>query len=1275
MKANHYVFPAVLLMFILHVLVVRADEGMWLPNLIERLNYANMKEMGLKLTAEEIYSINHTSLKDGIVGLSSNGSTSGFFCSGSVISDQGLIITNYHCAYKYIELHSTLAYDLMNDGFWAMHKEEELINTGLSASFLVRIEDVTKMIIPKLTDGMTETDRSNKVNEITSELKKEASSNGRYQVEIKEFYAGNEYYLFVYEVYKDVRLVGAPPSSIGQFGGDTDNWAWPRHTGDFCLFRIYQSPDGKPAEYHQSNIPLKPKYHIPISLNGYNEGDFTMLLGYPGKTERYFTSQGIQYLTDSYNPELAKIYQEKINVLNRSIKENPDLKFKYAAELSSLSNFYKYFTNQTEIINHNNLIQKKKEEEYAFLSWANSDSGRRDKYADIFQLSEKSYEKSSKISKELFYNLNASYNGPEIFQFSYKFIRLYSQLENNSSEQYIQSTIKTLRDNTDEHFKKFNKELDTRMTQGLLSLYVNNIPEAKMPSEFLSLLKQYKGNVNELTVFLFEKSIFSEKETVVEFLDNPKLKTLQKDPIYVIVNSLYQTLMEVLKEYRSNENEIEVFQRKYIKGLREMHPEKTFYPDANSTMRLSYGTIRSYSKSQDFYEYYTTLDGMIAKESGENSEFIVSPRLKQLYQSRDYGQYGDQGSLKLCFISNNDITGGSSGSPVLNGKGQLIGIAFDSNQDGIAGDVFYNPLLQRTIVLDIRYILFIIDKYAEAKNLIYELKIAGEKPVVIAQNNNIPNKPVVQTVSHNKTIIKPAQISIDDVKLIDPNENNVIDATEQVYLSLMLSNNGQGTAKQLVTEINDNSNTYGLKYQKSISFGDLPPNQSREYRIPIESNINLSQTIASFSIIVREQNGFDSDPIEIKVPTSSFKFPEIKVMDYKYSDNLIVPGNPSYLEILIQNRGLGIAEDIQIEFELPDNVFPAGDFVFTINEMQPNESHKIQFDFLVNKRYFEKELPITVIIKEKYGTRGDKRVLSAMIKGSDDLAVQTFGFNPIENNEPNINITDAFLTSYIDKDIPRNTVKRENRLALIIGNEDYTSYQRTLSSEVNVTHAVNDAKIFREYVTSTLGVEERNVFLLTNATTGLIYQKIDQVTKILEKLGENGELIFYYAGHGQPDEITKVPYLLPVDVSASNLATAISLNELYEKLSSTNARKITIFLDACFSGGGRNSGLLAARGVKVKPKENIIRGNMVVFAASSGDQSALPYDEMNHGMFTYFLLKKLKETKGEVTYKELADYLQYNVSLESLRINNKEQDPQINISVDINTIWENWVLY
>jgi hypothetical protein len=519
---------------------------------------------------------------------------------------------------------------------------------------------------------------------------------------------------------------------------------------------------------------------------------------------------------------------------------------------------------------------------------------------------------------------------------------------------------------------------------------------------------------------------------------------------------------------------------------------------------------------------------------------------------------------------------------------------------------------------------------------------------------------------------KPPLLELTEIAFTDANGNNRVDAFEQCNISFTIANKGKGNANNLKVLLQNSGLISGLVFEKTTLIGKIEPGKIQKVSIPISSDVNLTTGKANFQISFEEDKGFPPDAFELNIDTREFSKPDVRVVDQSFlTDNgNIKLGYPIQLKVLVQNVDQGIAENVNVSFLYPAvNVFPNDNSEFSLGILQPGDSKELVFEFQANKKYTEKTIPITVKITEKYGKYAQNKNVAATLDARSAGTTITIASSASDNT---FEIQTASLTADVDKNIPQIEIKYPNRYALIIGNEDYTSRQDGLSTEINVAFAANDARIFKEYAVNTLGVEERNVFLLINATAGEMSQKIELVCQILSRLGESAELIFYYAGHGFPDENTKIPYLIPVDVSATNLSSAIKLNNVYSKFAATNAKRVTIFLDACFTGGGREAGLLAARSVKVKPKNEILSGNMVVFAATSEDQSALPYKAKQHGMFSYFLFKKLQETKGDVTYGDLEKYLRDKVSIESLRINSKAQDPKASVSYDAENVWENW---
>jgi hypothetical protein len=509
------------------------------------------------------------------------------------------------------------------------------------------------------------------------------------------------------------------------------------------------------------------------------------------------------------------------------------------------------------------------------------------------------------------------------------------------------------------------------------------------------------------------------------------------------------------------------------------------------------------------------------------------------------------------------------------------------------------------------------------------------------------------------------------ISLIDENGNKKIDANEKAMIYFQLKNSGTGPGLNLTVTVEDENRVQGLNFNHTTPIGVLNAGEEKQIQIPVSGNMDLTSASALFKIQVMEANGFDSDPIEIEMETKAFKEPKIKVVDYKVTSensSTLQKRRPFDLQILVQNVGMGTAKDVKVDLLIPEGIFClSANENQLIGNLKPGEEHLIEYSLVTNNRYSSSTIPLKLLLSESYGRFAENKTITLTMNqgvSSEKLVVKGM-------DEPAALITVGSLTSTVDKDIPVILEKNPNRIALIIGNEDYSN---TLNSEINVSFARNDAETFRKYAINVLGVEERNVHYLLNATAGQMRREIDLVTAILKRMGGQGELIFYYAGHGFPDEVTKTPYLMPVDVDATNLASAIKLADVYKKLGKSGAKRITIFLDACFSGGGRNQGLLAARSVSIKPKKENISGNMVVFSASSEQQSSLAYRAEQHGMFTYFLLKKLQESKGDLTYGELAGYLKNKVGLESLRVNGKPQDPEVNVSYNILNDWKNWKL-
>jgi hypothetical protein len=695
----------------------RADEGMWLLPLIEKMNMGKMTELGLKLSAEDIYSLNKASIKDAIVIF-------GGGCTGEIVSPEGLILTNHHCGYGSIQSHSKVEHDYLRDGFWAMSKEDELPNPSLSVTFLVRIEDVTSQVMANVKEGMSENDRTTAVNEARKNIEKEAAEGNNYKIQVGSFYGGNYFYLLVYERYNDVRLVGTPPSSIGKFGFDTDNWEWPRHTVDFSVFRVYSGPDGKPASYSKENIPLKPKYYLPVSIKDLNKDDFTMILGYPGRTTRYMTSFEINEQLQITHPNRIKIRGIKQDIWMKDMQADEKVNIQYSSKYSGSSNYWKYSIGQKASLEKLNVKTQKEELENQFNNWVAGNSDRKEKYGEALNMIKKATEGRAEYLNSMQY-LTECIQGCELLLMNRGAGALIDALESGDNQK-IKDASAQIKENGKNFYKDYNPPTDNKSMKAMMRLYRTDVP-VKFHPDFYSVIvdKKYKGNIDKFVDDMFARSIFVNEEKLNAFLNKPDLKILEKDLLHLTAVSISNKAAEVSKELSEYDIELSTGKRLWIAALMEMAPEKIQFPDANSTMRLSYGTIQDYDpKDAVTYKYYTTLQGVVDKYKPGDYEFDLPQRLIALNEKKEYGRYGSpKGYMPVCFLTTNDITGGNSGSPVMNGKGELIGLAFDGNWESMSGDIAYEPELQRTIVVDIRCVLWVMDIYAGAKHLVDEMTI------------------------------------------------------------------------------------------------------------------------------------------------------------------------------------------------------------------------------------------------------------------------------------------------------------------------------------------------------------------------------------------------------------------------------------------------------------------------------------------------------------------------------------------------------------------------
>ena len=708
-----------LLMVVMLPSVAKADEGMWLLSLIGK-NYTDMQRAGFQLNAEDIYSINQSCLKDAIVGLGNAGSPFWHFCTGEIISNQGLMSTNHHCGYGKLQEHSTVEHDYLRDGFWAYSKEQELPNPGLTASILVRVEDVTEKVKSVLSDDMSEDDRATAIQKVSEEIASKAVEGTVYNAKVIPMFNGNQFFLFVHIIYRDVRLVGAPPSSMGKFGGDTDNWSWPRHTCDFSMFRIYTAPDGTPADYSSDNVPLKPKHHLPVSAGELRDGDFAMVMGFPGTTDRFLTSYGLEETMDITNKLRYEIRTVKINILREEMAADQATRIKYASKYASCSNYWKYSSEQNKALRALNTMGLKKEVEKEYADWARTQAP---KYGRALDMIRDGYAARRNVEEANQYILEGLLTGPEAPLFAARISNTFQRLLQEDKK----ADLSAFEGYVNNFYKDFDVNIDKRLVANMFKYVVVNMNPEFCPEFLAKADKKYKGNFEKYAEDLYAKSIFASQERLSKFMQKPNLKELQKDPLAkagMEALATYFALDEAVpKEVQDN---LQRGIRDFTDGILQINSgKKLMAPDANSTIRLTYGNVMSYDpKDGVSYHYYTTMKGVIEKEDSTNSEFVVPQRLKDLYTARNFGAYASKsGELPTCFITNNDITGGNSGSPVINGKGQLIGLAFDGNGEAMSGDIDFEENLQRCICLDSRYMLWVIDVYAGAKNLIEEMDI------------------------------------------------------------------------------------------------------------------------------------------------------------------------------------------------------------------------------------------------------------------------------------------------------------------------------------------------------------------------------------------------------------------------------------------------------------------------------------------------------------------------------------------------------------------------
>ncbi|OQX73585.1 MAG: serine protease [Bacteroidetes bacterium 4484_276] len=712
---------AITFLILLQTTVSRADEGMWIPLLLEQLNEKEMQDMGMRITAKDIYDINNSSMKDAILLF-------GRGCTAEIISEEGLILTNHHCGYRQVQSHSTIEHDYLTDGFWAMDQGDELSNPGLTVTRLVRMEDVSAIMLEGVEASMTEKTRDSVLKVNGDKIKEEAEKDNHYKAYVRPFYYGNEFYLFVTEVFKDIRLVGVPPSNIGKFGGDTDNWMWPRHTGDFSLFRIYVNKDNAPAEYAEGNVPYKPLHSLPISVKGVEEDDFTFIFGFPGRTQEYLPSDAIEMITEVQNPARIELRRQKLDIYESYMGQDTKVRIQYSAKHAGLSNGWKKWIGENKGIMKLDGIKKKQAYENEFNKWANSSPELKKKYGGLLDGFDATYQSLSDAQEQYSYLIEAGL-GIEIVRAARQLTALVqlSQKEGVTDEE-IQKEIDGTINGGEKFYKDYYMPIDKKVFVKMLGSYRDYAGAGKRPPVFDLIDTKYKGDIQKYADDLYNKSMFSSEGDVMAFLKKykkSKYKKILKDPAYQLASGFIDFYRKNTWEQLTQSNaKIDSMMRIYMKAQMEMEPGKRFYPDANSTLRVAYGKVKPYyPRDAVFYDYQTTLEGILEKEDPNIYDYVVENKLKELYESKDYGVYGDDGEMPVCFIATNHTTGGNSGSPAFNADGELIGLNFDRCWEGTMSDLMFDPDQCRNIMLDVRYFLFIVDKFAGAGHLVDEMVI------------------------------------------------------------------------------------------------------------------------------------------------------------------------------------------------------------------------------------------------------------------------------------------------------------------------------------------------------------------------------------------------------------------------------------------------------------------------------------------------------------------------------------------------------------------------
>ena len=704
---------------------LRAGEGMWIPQLLQQLNEKEMQAMGMQISADDIYSLNHSSMKDAVMLF-------GRGCTSEVISRQGLLLTNHHCGFSAIQRHSSLDHDYLKDGFWAMNQQEELPNPGLTATVLIKMEEVTRAVLDGVKPDMSEAQRNQKIHENASKLVKAFEAKSPYQAVIKSFFKGNQFYMIVTQTFKDIRLVGAPPSAIGKFGGDTDNWMWPRHTGDFSLFRIYVDRNGNPAPYSKDNVPYRPNYFFPISLKGVHTGDFTFVFGYPARTNEYLPGYAVEQIVNHDNPDRISIRQIRLDLFKKYADRDPKVRIMYASKQAHVANAWKKMIGQNLGVKRVRGIEKKQNFEKQFDQWAHSSPDRQQKYAGLLPAFKTTYAALVPYNHAYYYLYEAGM-GMELVAFARRFVRLTElSKESSPNQEAIHNEVASLKRYLPVFYKDYEKSLDQEVMTALLKKYDKDVNFPFKPDFFNRIHQHYKNDYAAFAENVFKRSILVDRSKVEALLSNHRTKSfakLAKDPAVKMALDFERLQNTVISKKRNQlllKNDS--LMRRYMAAQMEMQKGKRFYPDANFTLRVSYGKAAGYQPADAVeYKTFSTMKGIMEKENPAIYDYAVPEKLKEIYRTRDFGRYADQdGSMHVCFVARNHTSGGNSGSPVLNAKGELIGVNFDRNWEGTMSDFVYDPSICRNISLDIRYFLLIVDKLSGAGYLLDEMKLVDD---------------------------------------------------------------------------------------------------------------------------------------------------------------------------------------------------------------------------------------------------------------------------------------------------------------------------------------------------------------------------------------------------------------------------------------------------------------------------------------------------------------------------------------------------------------------